>query len=79
MCVCVCVCARARPTVSLTSSIYTWAHNLFILWVLSFLLWVVPCSETQLHTLASANSYLFPHRIAPFSIDTVPLFLPFSP
>ena len=38
---------------------YTWAHNLFILWVLSFLLWVVLCLKTQLHSLLSLRIPLF--------------------
>ena len=25
----------------------TWAHNLFMIWVLNFLLWVAPYTETQ--------------------------------
>ena len=27
--------------------ILTWAHNLLVIWVLDFLLWVVPYTETQ--------------------------------
>ena len=43
----------------LTSSTFTWAHNLFILLALGFLLWVVLCSETQVHTLVFANPSLY--------------------
>ena len=67
------------PNLSLTGSTYTWAHNLFVLWVLSFLLWVVPCSETQLHALVFVNSSLFPHRVAPLTTDIVTLFSPELP
>ena len=30
----------------------TWAHNLFVMWVLDFLLWVVPKTETQQSNLS---------------------------
>ena len=39
------------PKVGLTDFTYNWAHNLFVSWVLGFLLWVVLCLETQSLTL----------------------------
>ena len=36
-----------------------WSHNLFVLWALDFLLWVVPDSKTQMHTLVSLSPLLF--------------------
>ena len=36
-----------------------WAHNLFVLWALDFLQWVVPDSETQMQALVSLIPLLF--------------------
>ena len=36
-----------------------WAHNLFVLWALNFLLWIVLDLETQMHTLVSLSTLLF--------------------
>ena len=37
----------AFPKFDCQAQPFTWAHNLFVLWALSFLLWVILCSETQ--------------------------------
>ena len=37
----------AYPKFGYWAQPFTWAHNLFVLWALSFLLWVILCSETQ--------------------------------
>ena len=78
MCVCVCVCA---PKIWLMGLTYTWAHNLFVQWVLRFLLWVVLGSETLLHSLWSLlrASLVFLTKLPPLLLIWLPYFLSFSP
>ena len=51
---------------------YNWVHNLFVLWVLGFLLWVVIRLETQSLTLVFATSSLS-LKTTPPSFGIVPL------
>ena len=39
------ICVRAKNEVG--GPALTWAHNLFVVWALDFLPWVVPNTETQ--------------------------------
>ena len=43
-------CVRAKNEVS--RPVLTWAHNLFVIWALDFLLWVVPSTETRQSNLS---------------------------
>ena len=52
----------AYPKFGYWAQPFTWAHNLFVLWALSFLLWVILCSETQC-TPDSSNPPPLPHRV----------------
>ena len=49
----------------LLGSASTWAHNLFVLWTLGFLLWVVLCSRTQVHSYFF-KPFSLPHKVATF-------------
>ena len=42
-----------------------WAHNLFVLWALSFLQRVILCSATQIHSCLP-KLFSLPHRVIPF-------------
>ena len=66
------------PNVGLTGSTYNWAHNLFILWVLNFLLWVILHSETQSLIFVFACPS-FSHKATPLSFGIVPLLSMCSP
>ena len=67
------------PKIWLLGSTSTWAHNLFVLWALGFLLWVVLCSVTQIYSLF-LNSSHYLSKLSPFSLRVVArFFLMFSP
>ena len=53
------------PNIGLTGSTYNWAHNLFVLWALGFLLWVGLCLETQSLTIVFASPPLSPTKSLP--------------
>ena len=60
------------PEVGLMDFTYNWAHNLFILWALGFLLWVVLRLETQSLTLVFTTPSLS-HKATSLSFGIVPL------
>ena len=53
------------PKIWFLGSTFTWTHNLFVLWVLGFLLWVVLCLMTQMHSYF-LKPFSLPHRVTPF-------------
>ena len=48
-------------------------------WVLDFLLWVIPFTETQVHTLVYTNSTFFPFQVTLPTANIIILCSPFSP
>ena len=64
----------AYPKFGYWAQLFTWAHNLFVLWALSFLLWVILCSETQC-TPDSSNPPFYLTESLSLSLGLVLLFL----
>ena len=78
MCVCVCVCARARAKNEDNGPVLTWAHNLYVVWAMNFLLWVVPNAENQRSNLSS--EFLYSHYYySSIALSLLLLLVPLQP